>query len=355
MQAIAQALLAWFSAHGRDLPWRKEYSPYQVWISEVMLQQTQMDRAVAYFTRWVERFPDIASLADAPEQEVLRLWEGLGYYSRARNLLKAARQLRDLNGGELPAEHAALLALPGIGRYTAGAIMSLAFNHDLPIVDANVERLFSRLFDLASPVKEQATSRFIWQKAEELIPPGQARFFNQAMMELGALICLPRSPRCPDCPISKHCQALAAGTVAERPVLAAPKETIPIRMVTGVLSHQGRLFIQKRMADDVWPNLWEFPGGVLEEGESAEEALVREYLEETGFAVRPGERIAVLKHNYTRYRITLECLHCELIGTKRTPRLTAAQEFRWVRPEELADFAFPSPHRRLINRLSEAW
>lgn len=351
MPSLAEELLDWFAANRRELPWRKSYTPYQVWISEVMLQQTQMDRAVVYFTRWVNRFPDLASLAAAPEQEVLRLWEGLGYYSRARNLLKAARQLCDQHNGRLPEDHAALLALPGIGRYTAGAIMSLAFNHDHPIVDANVERLFSRLFNLAAPVKEPNTARFIWQKAEELIPPGQARFFNQALMELGALICQPRTPRCHQCPVAGHCQALALNIVEQRPVAGKPTESIPIRMVTGVLTHRGKFFIQKRLADDVWPNLWEFPGGVIEEGETEEEALTREYQEETGFTVRAAARIATLKHSYTRYRVTLHCHHCMLTSRHTVPELRAAQEYRWVRSEQLDDFAFPAPHRRLIDRL----
>ncbi|MBU4228681.1 MAG: A/G-specific adenine glycosylase, partial [Proteobacteria bacterium] len=258
---LQDALLHWFAQNGRDLPWRKTYLPYHIWISEIMLQQTQMDRAVAYFTRWLEYFPDIATLAEAKEQEVLRLWEGLGYYSRARNLLKTAGLLCQRHCSALPEDHGALLQLPGIGRYTAGAIMSLAFNRNHPIVDANVERLFSRLFNLAVPVKEKQAHNFIWQKAAELIPEGKARFFNQSLMELGALVCLPRSPRCEACPIRDHCEAFAQGVANERPVAGKAREIIPITMASGILRHQGKIYIQKRLPDDVWPNLWEFPGG----------------------------------------------------------------------------------------------
>jgi A/G-specific adenine glycosylase len=351
--ALQDALLHWFARNGRDLPWRRTYLPYHIWVSEIMLQQTQMDRVVVYFKRWLDRFPDIAILAQAQEQEVLLLWEGLGYYSRARNLLKTAELLCREHDGSLPEDHAALLQLPGIGRYTAGAIMSLAFNRSHPIVDANVERLFSRLFNLSSPIKEKHASAFIWQKAAELIPPGKARFFNQALMELGALVCLPRSPRCDLCPVRLHCQAFAQGVVGERPVAGKPREIIPLTMASGILRHQGKIYIQKRLDNAVWPNLWEFPGGRVEEGEKPEHALVRKYREETGFAVHGLEKIATLRHSVTRYRITLHCYHCRLESTGTKPALHAAQEYRWAGPDELEHFAFSAPHRCLINRITD--
>ncbi|MBA3002533.1 MAG: A/G-specific adenine glycosylase [Desulfurivibrio sp.] len=350
--SLQDSLLHWFATNGRDLPWRRTYLPYHIWISEIMLQQTQMDRVVVYFTRWLHHYPDIASLADAREQEVLRLWEGLGYYSRARNIIKTADLLCRRHGGALPEDHASLLQLPGIGRYTAGAIMSLAFNRSHPIVDANVERLFSRLFNLAAPIKEKQTHSFIWQKAAELIPEGKARFFNQALMELGALLCLPRAPRCDSCPLRDHCEALAQDVVNERPVAGKAKEIIPITMVSGILHHQGKIYIQKRLPDDVWPNLWEFPGGSIEKNETEEQALVREYCEETGFAIRDLEKIITIKHSFTKYRVTLHCYHCCLQNGETQPTLHAAQEYLWVNPEELEHFAFPSPHRRLINHLA---
>ena len=349
---LQDALLHWFAQNGRLLPWRCTYLPYHIWISEIMLQQTQMDRVVVYFNRWLDRFPDIDSLAAAPEQEVLRLWEGLGYYSRARNLLKTAGLLCRRHGSVLPEDHGALLKLPGIGRYTAGAIMSLAFNRSHPIVDTNVERLFARLFNLPEPVKEKHTHAFIWQKAAKLIPEGKARFFNQALMELGALICLPRSPRCDICPVRNHCEAFAQGVASERPVAGETREIIPVSMASGVLHHRGKIYIQKRLADDVWPNLWEFPSGRIEEGETPEQALVREYREETGFAIGDLRKIATIKHSFTRYRITLHCYHCRLQGSKTKPVLHAAQEYRWADLDELENFAFPAPHRRLINRLA---
>ena len=348
------ALLAWFAASARDLPWRRTLDPYHVWLSEIMLQQTQMDRAVSYFERFLARFPDIPSLAAAGEDEVLKLWEGLGYYSRARNLLRAARVVVREHGGVFPASFEAVRALPGVGPYTAGAVMSVAYNDHRPAVDANVERVLSRVLDLDRPLGEPAVKRRTLAAAWELLPLGEARAFNQAFMELGALICGPRNADCPRCPVSAHCLALARGTVAERPVPTAKPEIIRVDMACGVLATAGRVFIQKRRADDVWPGLWEFPGGVLEPGESPEAAMVREFREETELAVRPAGKIAVVRTSYTRYRITLHGFFCQA-GPGQDPerghRLHEAVEARLVRPQELAAFAFPSGHARLVSRL----
>ncbi len=349
MQSLRQQLLDWFAANSRDLPWRAGYAPYHVWISEVMLQQTQMERGVAYFKRWLKRFPDIAALAKADEEEVLLLWEGLGYYSRARNILKAAQVLLTEHGGKIPADHAALRKLPGVGPYTAGAIMSLAFNEPYPVVDANVERLFARLYDIEAPIKE--CKKLVWQKARDLLPEGEARQFNQALMELGALVCKPKNPSCGLCPVIEHCRAHRQGTVDARPVMGKAQKIIPIATANGVLIREGRFFIQKRRPQGVWANLWEFPGGQIESGESPEEAVVREFYEETGLVVGGLERIHAIKHTYTHYRITLHCYFVSLLNGKAKPTLTAAQEYRWATPAELMAFAFPAPHRQLIEYL----
>ncbi len=312
MNNLQHNLLDWFHENARDLPWRKSYDPYQVWISEIMLQQTQMDRVVVYYNRWISRFPDLESITRASEEEVLKLWEGLGYYSRARNIIKTANILFNEFDAKLPANHTELIALPGIGPYTAGAVMSIAFNQEYPLVDANIERVFARLFNLSKPVKDKETHKFIWQKSHELIPQGKAREFNQALMELGALICMPQNPRCKICPIRTDCQAYSLDIVAERPVLKEPPKTIFIEMATGIVKHDGRILIQKRKSKGVWANLWEFPGGRLEPGETPEMALVREYLEETELRITNLKKITTVQHSYTVYRVTLHCYFCDL-------------------------------------------
>ncbi|MDR3629602.1 MAG: A/G-specific adenine glycosylase [Desulfocapsaceae bacterium] len=354
LAAVQSALGQWFRQLGRDLPWRKDYIPYHVWISEIMLQQTQMERGVWYFKRWLTRFPDVGAVAAAGEQEILKYWEGLGYYARARNLHKAAKVMVELHRGEVPASYDILLSLPGIGRYTAAAIASIAFNQDVAVVDANVERIFARLYNMETPLRNREAKKRIQQLATELLPAGEARIFNQALMDLGGLVCIPKKPDCANCPLAGHCAALAAGTVAERPVVAAAGKTILITMATGVLEYDGLIFIQQRMADDVWGSLWEFPGGRMEAGETPEQTVVREYREETGFAVRVTGRIATVIHHYMQYKVILHGLYCRLDEELRVPELQAAQDFRWVTAQDLSSYGFPAGHRKLIKYMAES-
>jgi A/G-specific adenine glycosylase len=351
---FTQRLLDWFSAKQRPLPWRQDYSPYRVWISEIMLQQTQMERGVAYFNRWVERFPDISSVAAASEDELLKAWEGLGYYSRVRNLAKAARQIMNLHGGVFPSRLEDIRALPGVGPYTAAAIASIAFNADVALADANVNRIFARVFDIDEPVRRPKAQKRIAALAAALLPHGSARNFNQALMEFGSLVCA-KKPLCADCPVSNLCEARRLGIVQERPIAEARPEVTRIAVAAGVLRHPERgaeLFIQKRRDDDLWPGLWEFPGGVVEAGESPEQTAVREFAEETGISVRIRAPIALIHHAYTRYRVTLHGFWCDYVsGPLESPLLTEASTFRWVRDTRLADFAFPAGYRRLADRV----
>jgi A/G-specific adenine glycosylase len=348
------ALLAWFAAHQRPLPWRSDYQPYHVWIAEIMGQQTQMDRAAAYFQSWLEQFPDIPALAAASEQEVFKAWEGLGYYNRARNIRKTAAILQREHSGGLPDDEATLLTLPGIGPYTAAAICSIAFNQPVPLVDANVERLLCRLENIAEPPKQGAIKKRLLQLCAELLPADQPRNFNQALMELGALVCLPRNPDCDCCPVQDCCQARAAGTISQRPVVAKKPKKIDIIMACGIISHKGRLYIQQRQEDDVWGGLWEFPGGRLEQGESPEQAARREIAEETEFQLTELRPFASVSHCYTKYRVKLHAFFCDLAaGQEPLPVLHAASQFRWVRRAELDNYAFPSGCRKLISRMLE--
>ena len=346
---LQEALLTWFEKYQRDLPWRHSYEPYQIWISEIMLQQTQMDRVTVFFTRWMEAYPTLAALASASEDQVLKYWEGLGYYSRARNILKTAKILIEKYQGEIPSSRKQLLTLPGIGPYTAGAISSISFNLDVPVVDANIERVFARLFNIDLIPGSPEAKREYWQKAENLLPKGESRNFNQALMELGSLICHSKNPNCSVCPVATHCLALQYDLIPERPIPKKSTKTIPINMATGILLHKGLIFIQQRLADDVWGALWEFPGGRMEEDETAEETVIREYLEETELAVKVDSKITTTIHHYTRYKVTLHCFLVSLEQSDSDPVLHAAQEFHWLPFEELNQYAFPAGHRKLIE------
>lgn len=352
IERIQNTLLHWFQKVERDLPWRRDYNPYHVWISEVMLQQTQMERGVSFFLRWIEKLPDIKAVAQAEEEKILKLWEGLGYYARARNLHRAAKIMLDEYGGEVPRNFDALLSLPGIGPYTASAIASIAYNLDYPVVDANVERVFSRLFDIDSPVKEKEAQKRVKELSIRLLPKGHSREFNQALMDFGGLLCTPKKPQCTICPLASECLGLLRGVVHERPIPLKGKKILPIEMVTGIVVHDQRVFIQKRLAHDIWGGLWEFPGGRVEEGETAENAVCREYLEETELQVEVNEKITTVIHHYTRYKVILHCYLCSLTGDA-TPVLHAAQEAKWVAPEKLDEYGFPAGHRKLLGYISE--
>lgn len=352
---LRQALLDWFAVHKRPLPWRASYTPYEVWISEIMLQQTRMERGVEYFTRWMKRFPDIQSLAAASEDEVLRLWEGLGYYSRARHILSAARLVMKEHNGVFPSAPAQIRALPGIGPYTAGAVASIAFGEKLPCIDANVERVISRIFNIATPVKQEPAASKIRSLALTLVPEGKAREHNQAMMELGALVC-GKIPRCEHCPTAVFCISRNMGIANQRPVPGKKTAITSVVMATGILWHKGKIFLQKRLPRGVWGNLWEFPGGRVDNNEHPADAAVREFMEETGFAVAPDCKYGIIRHGYTTYRIAMHCFglrlaefHCPQVSFPPPVRLTSASSWRWAEPREVADLPMPMPHRRLAN------
>lgn len=349
--AIAAILADWFAASARPLPWREAYAPYHVWLSEIMLQQTQMERGVVYFQRFVERFPDVASLAAAAEDEVLKLWEGLGYYSRARNLLKAAQVIQAEHDGIFPESATAIQSLPGIGPYTTGAIRSIAFDAVEPAVDANVERVLARLLDHDEPVKTPASRRFFETATRQILACGSPRVLTQALMEFGALVCS-KKPQCADCVLAAHCQARALGIVAERPIPGKRPAIAHLNVATGVLLHGSRVFVQKRLPEGAWAGLWEFPGGRVEEGETPEAAVVREFKEETEFDVRVVRKLDLVRHGYTRYRVSLHCFELELVHERREPVLTAAESFLWLGFSELAGYAFPAGHRKLIASLA---
>lgn len=256
-------LLSWYRKNKRDLPWRRSRDPYRIWVSEVMLQQTRVETVIPYYHRFLEKFPTVQALAEAPEEEVLKAWEGLGYYSRARNLQAAMREVHEQFGGVVPQEKEQIASLKGVGPYTAGAILSIAYNKPEPAVDGNVMRVLSRYFLLEDDIAKPAARTKIEKLAKELIPEGAAGDFNQALMELGATICTPRSPQCLPCPVMAHCAALNAGRVDELPVKAKAKPPRPERravaLVEGSGSYAGCVLVRQRPAAGLLARMWELP------------------------------------------------------------------------------------------------
>lgn len=346
---FAEKLLRWFASVMRPFPWREGYDPYRVWISEIMLQQTQADRGVAYYRKWLKLFPDVRSVAAADEAAILAAWEGLGYYSRARNLHAAAKRIVAEHGGVFPETFDAIRALPGVGEYTAGAIAAIAFNIPAPAVDANVMRIFSRILDLGLSQSDKAAKAAVAGAALALMPCGAARLFNQALMELGALVC-GKNPKCEVCPIAEHCAALRAGTVAERPVKKAGAARVALETVAGVLVRDGRVFIRQRPVGGLWGGMWEFPGGRVEPAEEPALAAVRHLREAVRLPVAVREKIGVFRHGYTVHRVTMHGFLCELVEGASEPDASRT-EGRWVRPEEIGGYAFPAGDRKLLERL----
>ena len=351
---LVPRLLDWIRIARRDLPWRRRRDPYAVWIAEVMLQQTQAATVVPYFERWLRRFPDLPTLAAAPLDDVLKAWEGLGYYARARNLHRMAGQVLAQHGGQLPGDRQALLALPGIGRYTVGAILSLAFGQAEPVLDGNVRRVLCRVCDIAGDLAETATEKQLWEIATALVaaaPVGMAGDLNEALMELGATICTPGKPACAACPVAALCLAHQRGVETARPAVQ-PKPQTPHHMtVAGVIQDAaGAYLLIQRPAVGLLGGLWGFPGGTLQEGETLDAGLRRAVQAQIGVEVLPGELVARIRHAYTHFRITLHAYHCQLMAGEPRPLRCAA--VRWVAPGELPSLAFPVTDARIIRALT---
>lgn len=343
-------LLAWYDRHAAELPWRGVQDGYRVWLSEIMLQQTQVETVKPYYARFLAAFPTVHDLAAAPLADVLKLWEGLGYYSRARHLHQTAQRVVRDYGGSFPRTADELQTLPGVGRYTAGAVASIAFGERVPVLDGNVIRVFARLTDLPDDVTQPAVKTRLWALAEAWLPPERAGDYNQALMELGRVVCKPRNPRCGVCPVQRHCRAFASGTQKLRPVKAKKAATPHYDVTAGMIwNDSGQLLIAQRPPEGLLGGLWEFPGGKQEAGESLPDCLRRELREELAIEVEVGSLFAVVRHGFTHFRITLHAFTCRYLGGE--PQRLGVHDFAWVLPDELRRYSFGKADREIIRAL----
>ncbi len=350
LRRLQERLLAWYRSVARDLPWRRTRDPYAIWVSEVMLQQTQVARVIPFYERWMARFPTVVHLAEASLDEVLKLWEGLGYYARARKLHEAARLVVERHGGRLPCSPEALMALPGIGPYTAGAIASIAFGRRAVALDGNGRRVLARLVALEEPINTPRGERLLRELAERLLPEDDAGTWNQALMELGATVCRPRAPACGHCPWHDECAARLQGRQHELPRRAPRRPRPHYRVAAGLIwNGHGELLIARRPEDKMLGGLWEFPGGKCRPGEPLDACLKRELREELGIEVDVSEQAARVEHGYSHFSITLYAFHCRHTGGE--PQALQVAEWRWARPEALGRFAWSAADRKVIEQV----
>ncbi len=348
---VGKRLVEWAENALEPLPWRVNRTPYRVWVSEIMLQQTRRETVVRYYDRFLERFPTVQALAAAELQDVLKAWEGMGYYARARALHAAAKRVVDEFGGQLPSDRRTLLSLPGIGAYTAGAILSIAFGQNEPVLDGNVKRVLCRLALVREDPGRPTVTRDLWATAQAVLVYGQAGCTNEALMELGAKVCLPTAPRCGACPVAGLCRAHREGMEEEVPV-RSPKAPLPHYDVTAAVTiHGERALVAQRNSDDLLGGLWEFPGGTREEGETLEECLHREIREELGIEIEVGPFLVMVPHAFTHFRISLYAYLCRLAGGE--PRALHCADWRWVTLDEVEELPMSVTDRRILQILRE--
>lgn len=346
-RALRRRLLTWFRSHARDLPWRRTRDPYAIWISEVMLQQTQIATVIPYFQRFLAAFPDVHALAAASEQEVLRHWEGLGYYRRARQLHQAARVIATHHGGEIPRDPAVLRSLPGIGRYTAGAILSIAHDDCQPILEANTLRLLSRLLAYRGDPRSAAGQALLWSFAATLVPPRQAGTFNQALMEMGSLICRPVAPDCGNCPAAALCPTRERGWQDRVPAPTKKPRYETVREAALVVWHGRRLLVRQCQTHERWAGLWDFPRFTVPDGiDNLADFAAQCVASQTGITARVNEPLATLRYGVTRFRIKLDCYQARYAGGR--PRDASVG---WWEPAALAELPLSVTGRKISQLL----
>jgi A/G-specific adenine glycosylase len=350
-KAIRSSLLKWFRLEKRQMPWRDTRDPYLIWVSEIMLQQTQVKTVIPYFNRWIKALPTVKKLACAQQARVLKLWEGLGYYSRARNLHRAAKIIVSEKEGKIPDTLEEIRKLPGIGRYTAGAILSIAYHRRVPVLDGNVKRVLARLFRLHENGAGSKSENKLWDVAEQLVPKSKPGDFNEALMELGATRCLPKKPLCLLCPVQSICESCKTG---EQERFPPPRKRLPAKKIevsAAVILRRNKTFIQQRLFDGMMGGLWEFPGGKLQPDETPEEGLLREIREELGVDVVIREKLMTIKHTYTQFRITLHVFRCVI--KKGRIHATQCEQWKWVHLKDLKGYPFPAANIKIVEHLAQ--
>jgi len=346
MSSLPQHLLHWYAKKKRDLPWRDHPNPYAVWVSEIMLQQTRVDTVIAYFERWMEKFPTIALLASADEQDVLNLWEGLGYYSRARNLHRAAQIVVEKHRGNLPENAQDLIKLPGIGRYTSAAIASMAFGQDVATLDGNIRRVYARVFNMEEVLGTSNAEKILWKIAEDILPKGEAGDYNQALMDLGSALCRPRNPNCTKCPIVTFCEAYQLDIQEFRPV-RKKKKAVPHRVHSAaVIVKNGKVLLAQRPSKGLLGGMWEFPNGRVDEGNPADE-LADIIWEGYQVQIRTGNPLCIIDHAYTHFKITEHAFFCTISQSSRKENL------RWVALRDTDSYPMGKIDREIARRLQK--
>jgi A/G-specific adenine glycosylase len=342
-------LMGWYDKYQRSLPWRKTSNPYHVWVSEVMLQQTQVNTVIPYYLKFIRRFPDVQTLARADLRQVLKAWEGLGYYARARNLHRAANMVAIEFQGDIPDTAEAFQRLPGVGAYIASAVQSIAFNHPLPVVDGNVKRVLARLFEIDTPINGSGTPKAFFKFAECLIDMKQPGKFNQAIMELGAMICRPKRPDCAICPVRSSCKAQKNQKIEDFPVRLKSKSVPEYHVSVGVVRRNGRVLITQRSPEGLLGGLWEFPGGRIRRKERPEQACIRELKEEVNLKAKIDTPVTQIRHAYSHFKIRMDVFLCGYVSGK--VRLNGPVDYRWISPKEIGKYPFPRANHKFFPAL----
>ncbi|WFB35750.1 A/G-specific adenine glycosylase [Kiritimatiellota bacterium B12222] len=348
---VSKDLLPWFEANARELPWRLNRDPYAVWVSECMLQQTRVETVIPYFLRWMACFPTVKALAAADQQQVLKCWEGLGYYARARNLHAASKQVVALFGGELPSQVDELSRLKGVGPYTVAAILSLAFGKSYAVLDGNVERVLTRLCAISDDIRKPQVKKDLQNLATRFLathPPAQ---LNEAVMELGATVCTPRNPQCDCCPLASICRAHKRGEVSLFPYKSKKPKIPTVQVGAGVVWRDEHTFlIAQRNESGMLGGMWEFPGGKIEKNESIEACIARELEEELGLKVEVGDELIKVKHTYTHFHLRMGVHHCRWQGDE--PEAIDCADFRWVTLAECEAYPFSRADLKVLEALA---